>query len=406
MSTSTVLFADITIAHAIYSATMLVVVFVVAWIARLVASRLKKRLRKRAATNLVAQIVDDVEEPLFILLLLTGLYLALLGLPPVADHGLALRRGFTVLSIILVVYALLRAQSHALTWYVRGLGRGRAQTKVLTTMLPMAKRTTGIVVLLMASLVIMDQLGIAIAPLVAGLGIAGLAVALALQGTLTNFFAGINILTDGSIRVGDYVELEGGLAGYIDQIGWRTTRIRMPANNMIIIPNSRLADSTTTNYNFPAEEMSVYLNVGVAYSSDLDHVERVTVEVANEVMQGTEGSVEGYQPSIWFTDFADSNINFWVVLRAYGYVDTWLLKHNFVKALLRRYNQEGIEISFPARSLYFKDGAEPTPPLGTPKATSRKTGSPRPPRGIAKAPALHQEIASTQGDGEGEGGGE
>ena len=403
---STVLFADITLAHAIYSSTTLLLVFVVAWVARLVAGRLKRRLRKRTRTNLAARILDDVEEPLFILLLLTGLYLALLGLPPVADHEMALRRGFTVFSIILVVYALLRVQSHALTWYVRGLSRGSAQTKVLTTMLPMAKRTIGIVVLLMAALVIMDQLGIAIAPLVAGLGIAGLAVALALQGTLTNFFAGINILTDGSIRVGDYIELESGLAGYIDQIGWRTTRIRMLANNMIIIPNSRLADSVTTNYNFPAEEMSVYISVGVAYSSDLDQVEQVTVEVADQVMQATKGSVEGYQPSIWFTDFADSNINFWVVMRAYGYIDMWQLKHNFVKALLRRYNQEGIEISFPARSLYFKDGVEPTPLLGVPKATSRKTGSPRPPRGIAKAAALHQDMASVQSEGDLGGGGD
>ena len=401
---STELFAGITVAHAIYSSTMLVVAFLVAWVVRLVTGRLKRRLRKRTRTGLVAQIVDDVEEPLFILLLLTGLYLALLGLPPVADKELALRRGFTVLSIILVVYTILRVQGHALTWYVRRVGRRSAQAKVLTTMLPMAKRTIGIVVLVMAALVIMDQLGIAIAPLVAGLGIAGLAVALALQGTLTNFFAGINILTDGSIRVGDYVELEGGLAGYIDQIGWRTTRIRMLASNMIIIPNSKLADSITTNYNFPGEEMSVYITVGVAYSSDLDHVEQVTLEVANQVMLGTTGSVEGYQPSVWYTEFADSNINFWVILRAQGYMDMWLLKHNFIKALLRRYNQEGIEISFPARSLYFKDGAEPTPLLGVPKAAGRKIGSPRPPRGNAKAAALHQDMASAQGEGDSGGG--
>ena len=356
---STELIAGINLGHIVYSVSVLLVTFVVSLVARLITSRLKSRLRKKTATSLAAQIIDGIDEPLLGLILLWGVFLAVIGLPPVGVYATPIRQGFTVFAIIMVVYTIIRVQGDALTWYVRRIRRRRPQAKMMRTMLPMARRTNSIILLVIGILVIMDQLGIAIAPLVAGLGIAGLAVALALQGTLSDFFAGINILTDGSIRVGDYIELEGGLAGYVDQIGWRTTRIRMLADNMIIIPNSRLASSIATNYNFPAEEMSVYLTVGVAYSSDLDHVERVTLEVAKQVMGDTEGSVEGYEPSVWFNNFADSNITFWVVLRAYGQMEMWRLKHNFIKALLRRYNQEGIEISFPARSLYFKD----SPPL-------------------------------------------
>ena len=132
----------------------------------------------------------------------------------------------------------------------------------------------------------------------------------------------------------------------------------MMANNMVIIPNSRLAESLATNYSFPTDEMSLYVELGVAYSSDLDHVERVTVEVAKKVLQETPGSVEEYEPSVWYTEFGDSNINFWVVPRAHGYMDSWLVKHNFIKALLRRYNEEGIEISFPARNIFMRNGAE------------------------------------------------
>ena len=350
------LFSGITIGDAIYSTTVLLVALVISLSLLFLGSRLKKRLRRGNPNGLAARVADTVEEPLFGLIWLTALYLAFTALVPLSTHIASVRLGFTVLGIALVTYSLIRIQGQAITWYVGRIGRRRPQAKVLRTMLPMARRTTSILLLAMGVLIIMDQLGIAIAPLVAGLGIAGLAVALALQRTLSDFFAGINILTDGSIRVGDYIELEGGLAGYIDQIGWRTTRIRMLANNMIIIPNSRLADSIATNYNFPAEELSVYLSVGVGYSSDLDHVEEVTKEVARQVMQGTEGSVEGYEPSVWFTEFGDSNIIFWVVLRAHGYAEMWQIKHNFIKALLRRYIQEGIEISFPARSLYFKEG--------------------------------------------------
>ena len=398
MSLDTELFSDITIAQVIYAAIVLVITLVAMFVAKLVGNRLKTRLRTKERAWLAAQFVDDMDGPVSTVILLTGMYLALIGLPPVADHELVIRRGFTIATISLVVFTALRIQGHALSWYIGRLGRRSGQVKVFNTMLPMAKRIAAILIVIMGALVVMDQLGIAIAPLVAGLGIAGLAVALALQGTLTNFFAGINILTDGSVRVGDYVELDGGLAGYIDQIGWRTTRIRMLANNMIIIPNAKLADSVATNYHFPIEEMSVYVNVGVAYSSDLEHVEEVTLEVANDVMKETKGSVEGYAPSIWYTDFGDSNINFWAVLRAYGYVDMWLLKHNFIKALFRRYNEEGIEISFPARSLYFKNNVPLTDESPAPR---QRAGDRRSSGRVARGTSLHQGMVSSQGDGDG-----
>jgi len=150
------------------------------------------------------------------------------------------------------------------------------------------------------------------------------------------------------------------MIGTVEQIGWRSTRIRLLADNMVMMPNGKLADNVSINYNYPEEEMSVYVQVGVAYSSDLDHVERVTVEVAKKVLEQSPGSVKGYEPSIWYTDFGDSNINFWAVLRANGYLDSWLVKHHFIKSLFRRYSEEGIEISFPARNIFMRDGPQTT----------------------------------------------
>jgi len=361
------LFAGITVVNLIYLSVVLVMGVALALTTRFVAERVKRRLRRRTRTNLVAQVVDDLEEPVFLWILMLAMYLVMLGLPLFADsedalanYRATLRRGFTVASIVLVVYGTIRVQGDALRWYVRRVGRRTAQAKVLNSLVPMARRIVSIIIVAMGVLVILDQLGVSIAPLIAGLGIGGLAVALALQGTLTNFFAGVNVLTDGSIRVGDFVELESGLRGNVDQIGWRTTRIRMLANNMVIIPNSKLAESVATNYNYPVDEMSVYVELGVGYSSDLEHVERVTLEVARKVMEETEGSVKEYEPSVWYTEFGDSNINFWVVLRANAYLDSWRLKHNFIKALFRRYNEEGIEISFPNTNIFMRDGtAEP-----------------------------------------------
>ncbi|MQF48376.1 mechanosensitive ion channel family protein [SAR202 cluster bacterium AC-647-N09_OGT_505m] len=351
------LFANVTIGDLVYLGSAILMGLVLSLVTRLISNRLKDKLRKRARTNIGAQLVDDMDGTLALWIVVGSVYLGLLGLPPLGDYLSALQRGFTVVSILLVVYAGIRVQRDAIAWTIRRIGRRTGQAKVLNSLVPVSKQIASIGILAMGVLVILDQLGISIAPLVAGMGISGLAVALALQGTLTNFFAGLNVMTDGSIREGDFVGLDSGMIGTVEQIGWRSTRIRLLANNMVMIPNSKLADNVSINYNYPVEEMSVYLQVGVAYSSDLNHVERVTVEVAKKVLEETPGAVREFEPSIWYTDFGDSNINFWVVLRADGYLDSWLVQHNFVKALSHRYNEEGIEISFPARNIFMRNGA-------------------------------------------------
>ncbi len=382
------IFEGITFGDLTYLGAATLIGLLLAIATRLVGSRIKRRLRSKTRNSLGAQMVDGLDGSLTLWLFVTGLYLGLLRLPPLGDHLNVLGKGFTVASIVVLVYASIRIQGHAIFWYSRRLGRRTGQLKVLNSLMPMARRVVSIIIVAIGVLIIMDQLGVSIAPLVAGLGIGGLAVALALQGTLTNFFAGLTVLTDGTIRVGDLVELENGMRGEVDQIGWRTTRIRMPANNMVMIPNSKLADNVATNYSHPDDELSVYLEIGVSYFSDLDHVERVTVEVAKQVIADTPGSVKDYEPSIWYAEFGDSNINFWTVLRAHSWGDSWLVKHNFIKALFRRYAQEGIEISFPARNVYMRNGGSEAPPAPvrqaeTPRATSARRRSPRsegPPR--------------------------
>ena len=120
--------------------------------------------------------------------------------------------------------------------------------------------------------------------------------------------------------------------------------------NTIIVPNQKLASSVLTNYDMPAQEISVAIPVGVSYASDLDEVERVTLEVANEVMEAFDHDVES-DPVVRFHTFGDSAIEFNVVLRTSSFVNQFLLKHEFIKALTRRYREEGIDIPFPVRTI-------------------------------------------------------
>jgi small-conductance mechanosensitive channel len=181
--------------------------------------------------------------------------------------------------------------------------------------------------------------------------VGGLAVALGLQDTLSNLFAGIHVLLSEPIRVGDYVRLESGEEGFVTDIQWRYTRLRLLANNVVIVPNSKLAQSIITNYDRPQSELAVPVEVGVHYDSDLDQVERVTIEVAREVMRNVAGGVAEFEPFIRYHTFGESSIDFTAVLRGRGFTDQFLVKHEFVKRLRARYAAEGIVIPFPIRTL-------------------------------------------------------
>ncbi|CAD7771525.1 Small-conductance mechanosensitive channel [Candidatus Methanoperedenaceae archaeon GB37] len=209
-------------------------------------------------------------------------------------------------------------------------------------------------VLVIGFLMILHTIGISITPLITTLGIGGLAVALALQDTLANLFAGLHIVATKKVRPGDYIKIETGEEGYVTDITWRDTTIRQLPNNIVIIPNSKLASAIVTNYYFPERELAVLVQVGVSYDSDLEKVEKVTIEVAKEVMQEVSGGVPEFNPFIRYHTFDDFSINFTVILRAKEFVDQYLVKHEFVKRLKKRYDQEGIEIPFPIRTVFLK----------------------------------------------------
>lgn len=203
-------------------------------------------------------------------------------------------------------------------------------------------------------LILLNSLGISITPILATLGVGGLAVALALQDTLSNLFSGFHIIMARQIKIGDYVRLESGEEGYIIDINWRSTKIKMLPNNVVLIPNEKLAKSIIINYYLPDKELAVLIDVSVHYKSDLAKVEKVTCEVGKEVMEKVVGGVEHFEPFIRFHSFKDSGVGFSVILRAREYVDQYLVKHEFIKRLHARYAKEGITIPYPIRAINYE----------------------------------------------------
>jgi small-conductance mechanosensitive channel len=207
-------------------------------------------------------------------------------------------------------------------------------------------------------LVILNSQGISITPMLTALGVGGLAVALALQNTLANLFAGLQIIASGKLNHGNFVKLASGEDGFIEDITWRSTTIRAMSDHIIIVPNSKLADMIVTNYFLPHTELSFIVEVGVSYDSDLDHVETVTKEVIKETLNEVEGGVKDFEPIIRFYGFGDSSINLKAILRVNDYGSQFAVKSEFIKKLHERYNKEGINIPFPIRTVLMKKEME------------------------------------------------
>ncbi|MEV5169563.1 mechanosensitive ion channel family protein [Streptomyces flaveolus] len=220
---------------------------------------------------------------------------------------------------------------------------------------------TRVLVLAIGFLVVLQTLGISIAPLLTALGVGGLAVALALQDTLANLFAGIHILASKTVQPGDYIRLSSGEEGYVVDINWRQTTVRQLSNNLVVIPNGQLAKANMTNYTRPEQELTVLVQAGVGYDSDLEHVERVTAEVVTEVMTEVTGAVPEHEPAIRFHTFGDSRIGFTVILGVGEFSDQYRIKHEFIKRLHRRYREEGIRIPAPARTVSLQQGSAVIP---------------------------------------------
>jgi len=214
-----------------------------------------------------------------------------------------------------------------------------------------------IVIIIIGFLVVFQTMGVSITPVLTALGVGGLAIALALKDTLSDLFAGLHILLSGKLKPGDLVALESGERGVVNNISWRDTNIRDREDNLIVIPNSRVSTALITNFDVPKKEMTVRVTCGVSYDSDLDHVERVTLEVAREVMKTVPGGVSGSEPTMKFNNFGESSIDFRVSLRANDYVGQHKVTHEFIKRLHKRFNEEGINIPFPIRTIHQLDSS-------------------------------------------------
>lgn len=317
------------------------------------------RFTHRTSTALDTILISSVRRPITLAIVLLGVYLAIV-LPLDLNVGQRDRidQVASLLAVVLGVLTVVALVSKSLDWYLENLA-SRTQHVVDLRLFPLLRRISVAVIYGLGGLLVLDLLNISISPLIAGLGLGGLAVALALQPTLANLFAGTYVMTEGVITPGDYIELEGGVAGYVVDVGWRSTRVRTWRNNLVIVPNNRFAETIITNYQRPSSMVNVWLQCGVSYDSDLYLVEEVCRKVMDELLEVEPSAVKEYGGWFGFESFGDSNVNFWVFVQARDRWGSFVVQSALMQRLHQRFKELDIVINYPVRTLQFPKEWDP-----------------------------------------------
>lgn len=237
-----------------------------------------------------------------------------------------------------------------LTWYgmeLRPTGEKVREEEVY----PFVRNVIKLGVLTVFLVFILQRLGFDTTAIITGLGVGGLAVALALQDTLANFFAGVHILVDRPFERRDYIKVDSGVEGTIKEIGWRTTRISTIGKDVVVVPNSKLANSTVTNYSKPMDKTGLLYTIGVDCKEDVDSVDKIITEALKRVAAKND-LLDGDTIWVRFDSFGDYTLNFKFGYLVRGYKNQWKVLKDVNRELFYTFKKKKITIPFPVRVTY------------------------------------------------------
>jgi len=327
----------------------------VGWLVRRLALRALRAWGTRTGSRPVLILAEAVRGGTAIWILILAVHIAVQSSELPTKYTVWSSRGLLVLWVISFTMISMRIAGNLVRYYGAQVPGALPVTTLTQNLAQLAVFILGVVILLRA-------LGLEIAPILTALGVGGLAVALALQDTLSNLFAGFYVAVAGQIRLGDYIKLNSGEEGYVNDIGWRSTTIRGLGHNLTIIPNAKLSQAIVTNFYLPEKRMGTSVQVTVGYEEDPDKVERVLLEIVQKGVHEIPGMVADPPPSVEFDPgFLDAGLGFKVNYQVAEFAGQFPVRNEVRRRILRQFRQQGIRIPYPARRIFVEGGEGATP---------------------------------------------
>jgi len=319
----------------VWPAALFAAVVATGWVLRhIVYARLR---RPAASTGTRIMLIESLHGPLLLWILILAIHLAVeySDLPRSVTHWSA--KVLLALWIVSLTLVLSRLSGQMVRSYSTRL-EGALPVSTLTEVL------AGLVIWVLGLLTLLQMVfDVDIRAILAALGVGGLAVALALQDTLSNLFAGFYVSVARQVRIGDFVKIDAGQSGYVQDIGWRSTTLKDLGGSLIFIPNNKLAQSIVTNYNLPQRPIGIGITVPVTYDADPSQVERLLTEVGSSAIGQVPGLLKDPAPSAKFIPgFGKTSMDFTLDCHVAEFADQYLVQHELRKRIHRRFREEGV----------------------------------------------------------------
>lgn len=339
---------DNTATHFVIAAIFLVAALLLRRVVTTIIFNQLKKLAAKTQTTLDDKLFPALETPVATFIMLVGIFSALkvLKLPETSDR--AIGYGSTVAFSLVVFWGLLRAFG-ALLDHAQEIALKRQMG--VAAFMPWIKKTLVSVFVVFGVLMVVQSLGFDVKALLAGLGIGGLAFALAAQDTIANLFGSIVVAIDQPFKIGEAVKI-GANEGVVEDIGLRSTKLRTPGRNLIIIPNKLVAaEPIINNSRFIGRRVEQVL--GLTYDATPTQMEKIVAEIRSIIT--SEKTVDESSVMVYFRDYNASSLDIWV---AYNLKDPDFAKHMEVRqrvnlAIMRAVSAQGLSFAFPTQTMHI-----------------------------------------------------
>lgn len=358
----------------LFSIMTLVVFFFIAKLITFIVEKYILKLTAKTKTDVDDQLVKKTHGPISLLLFILGIRLAIIPLSLEEKINTILHRSISTVSIIILTYILIEVVDIIITAFAHRKAR-KKEREADENLIKIGARGSRWLFIIIATLFILKIWNFQITTLLASLGILGIAVAFGLQNTLGNIFGGVSLLMDRSIKVGDIIKIDTDTSGTVIDVGLRATRIKTWDNEVIIIPNGKLAGINIKNYVLPNPTARIVVHFSVAYGSNVDNVKKIVMKEIKKL----DNLDEDHDPMVMFMEMADSSLNFKALVWLKTYRERFATKEKLTCLIYNTLNKNKVNIPFPQMDVHM-NMVQPQKKIGravkSAKAKIKRTSEP------------------------------
>ena len=333
----------------LFAAIIFIVFFVISRLFVYLVAKVFMGLTSKTKTKFDDHLLQDTSGPISWLLIFIGVKIAMDYLD--FQNGIAYFIETTTASLIYIGVAIVLIA--VLVVFINHWGK-RIAKKTKSTMddalIPLFRRTTRVAVLIIVAIMVLDLWGVNVAGLLAGVGIAGIAIGFAVKDSLANIFGGVSLIVDKTIHVGDKIKLEDGTVGIVHDVAIRATRIKTFDNEILIVPNGKLSNMIIQNYHQPDLSARVPIIVGIEYGEDPEKAKKVALES----LKGMRDIMKDPAPSAMFTEMGDFSLAIKVMFWVDSIDKVYPKKEEAMTRIYNAFNKKKIGIAFPSQTVYVK----------------------------------------------------